>query len=178
MPINDYETQLTGGHPNSLGNTILVVEDVLTDERKLAELFACYDSADEVVRLRVSNAMKRVCKVRPEWVAKYLDELISRTSKINQASTKWTLSTLFLWLEGYMTPAQRAAAVKIMQSNLAYDDWIVQNTTSEALTHFARTNEELKIWLVPELKKLTMSRHKSVGRRAVKLLADLEEKRS
>lgn len=173
MFINKYEERLTGGHPNSLGNTIEVVNDVLTDEKKLNDLYQCYESSDEVVRLRVSNAIKRVCKEKPEWVAKYLDSLLNKTSKIDQASTKWTLSTLFMWLDSYMTETQRKEAIHIMQTNLGYDDWIVQNTTSESLAHFAKADDELKEWLLPELKKLTKSRHKSVSRRAQKLLDSL-----
>ena len=173
MAINKYEVLLTGGHPNSLGNTIDVVNDVLSDEKKLKDLYACYESQDEVVRLRVSSSMKRICKERPEWVAKYLNDLIFKTSTIDQASTKWTLSTLFMWLDKYMTKDQRINAISVMKNNLHYDDWIVQNTTSEALAHFAKNDEHLKAWLVPELRTLTKSRHKSVARRAQKLLDSL-----
>lgn len=173
MSRTTYEALLTGGHPNSLGNTVEVVADVLTDEKKLKDLYDCYQSDDAVVRLRVSSAMKRVCKERPEWVAKYIDDLIAKTGTINQASTKWTLSTLFMWLDSYMTDAQREAAVSLMKSNLQYDDWIVQNTTSESLAHFARSDAELRAWLLPELQKLTKSRHKSVARRAEKLINGL-----
>jgi hypothetical protein len=118
--------------------------------------------------------MKRVCKERPDWVAKYLDGLIAKTSKIDQASTKWTLSTLFMWLDSYMTDKQRDDAITIMKHNLHYDDWIVQNTTSESLTYFAKHNQNLKKWLIPELQKLTQSRHKSVSRRAQKYIDTLE----
>lgn len=170
MWINHYEELLTGGHPNSLGNTISVVEDVLTDQKKLKNLYNCYESKDEVVRLRVSNAMKRVCKERPEWVAQYIDGLLSDISKIDQASTKWTLSTLFMWLDTYMSEKQRQSAIQIMKKNLHYDDWIVQNTTSESLAHFAKELPQIKEWLLPELKILTKSRHKSVARRCQKLL--------
>ncbi len=173
MWINRYEERLSGGHPNSLGNTVEVVEEVLSDEKNLKDLFDCYESSDEVVRLRVSNAMKRICKEKPNWVAKYLDRLITQTSKINQASTKWTLSTLFMWLDNHMTQEQRKGAVHIMKRNLYYDDWIVQNTTAESLAHFANSDPALKEWLVPRLKELTKSRHKSVARRAQKLIDHL-----
>lgn len=56
----DFEAVLTGGHPNSLGRTVEVVDVVLADRAKLAQLYACYFSEDEVVRLRFSSAMKRV----------------------------------------------------------------------------------------------------------------------
>ena len=56
--MKNFEQRLTGGHPNSLGNTIEVVNEVLKDEKLFDELFNCYFSRDEIVRLRVSNAMK------------------------------------------------------------------------------------------------------------------------
>jgi hypothetical protein len=52
-----YEKQLTGGHPNSLGNTVEVVSDVLTDRKKLKDLIECWQSEDELVRLRVQNGV-------------------------------------------------------------------------------------------------------------------------
>ncbi|GAB4243341.1 MAG: hypothetical protein Tsb0034_21160 [Ekhidna sp.] len=60
--MKNFEARLSGGHPNSLGNTIEVVDAVLADPSNFEELFDCYQSDDEVVRLRVSNAMKRTCK--------------------------------------------------------------------------------------------------------------------
>lgn len=174
MALNRFETMLTGGHPNSLGNTIAVVEEVLADKRKLQLVYDCYQSPDAVVRLRVSSCMKRVCKERPEWVAEYLDGLIHDIAKIDQASTKWTLSLLFQMLDSRMNNKQRSAAIRVMQDNLHYDDWIVQNTTAEALAYFAKQSPALKKWLVPELQKLTRNRHKSVARRAQKLLISLQ----
>ncbi|MFL0711889.1 MAG: hypothetical protein ACJLS2_03810 [Microcella pacifica] len=53
MPVSRFESPLTGGHPNSLGNTVSVVDEVLADRALLAELVACYRSEDAVVRLRV-----------------------------------------------------------------------------------------------------------------------------
>lgn len=164
---------LTGGHPNSLGNTEQVVALVLQDRRKLQDLYDCYKSEDEVVRLRVSSSLKRVCKVKPEWVAEHLDGLLDDISQIDQASTKWTLSSLFVLLDTHMDAAQKKQAIALMQRNLHYDDWIVQNTTAESLAYFAKQDAALKTWLLPELNKLTESRHKSVARRAHKLIVSL-----
>jgi hypothetical protein len=147
---------------------------VLQDRSLLADLIACYRSDDPVVRLRVSSAVKRVAREQPEWIAAHLDDLLGWVAEIDQASTKWTLSTVFMWLDPLMSPAQRAQAIEIMKANLHYEDWIVQNTTAEALTHFARERPALAEWLVPELQTLTTSRHKSVARRAEKLLSSLD----
>lgn len=173
MPINLFDEALRGGHPNSLGNTVEVVEQVLNDADLLDDLFDCYRSDDPVVRLRVSSAIKRVAKEHPEWVATHLDDLLGWVAEIDQASTKWTLSTIYVWLEVFMSSEQKQRAIEIMKHNLRYDDWIVQNTTAESLAHYARELPALALWLRPELEKLEKSRHKSVAGRARKLIVSL-----
>ena len=61
-----FEDALTGGHHNSLGNTFAVSEQVNADRSLLPELIITYASDDEVVRLRVSSALKRVAWEHPE----------------------------------------------------------------------------------------------------------------
>ena len=60
MSDEDFEVMLTGGHPNSLGKTEEVVEIVLANPDRFEELYNCYQSEDEVVRLRTFSAVKRV----------------------------------------------------------------------------------------------------------------------
>ena len=175
MLINKYEQMLSGGHPNSLGNTLVVVEDILKQKDKLADLYDCYSSSDAVVRLRVSNAFKRICKQKPDWVYDYLDKFIDKVSLIDQASAKWTLSTIFLLLDDRMNSTQRAKSIEVMKNNLFYDDWIVQNTTADSLAHFAKEDDNLKMWLIPKLKILMKGKYKSVARRSQKILEYLQK---
>ena len=42
-----FEQSLIGGHPNSLGNTLEVVDVVLGNTDKMEDLFLCYQSDDE-----------------------------------------------------------------------------------------------------------------------------------
>lgn len=170
----ELETLLTGGHPNSLGNTVQVVTMVLADKKLFDSLYQCYFSQDEVVRLRVSNAMKRVYKEHPEWLVPYIDKFITEIALIQQASTQWTLAQLFLWLEKDMTSEQKVQATKIMQHNLeTNNDWIVQNTCIETLGVWAEKDETLKKWLVPKLEEFVVTGRKSVAGRAKKKLAIL-----
>ena len=60
-----FKTMLSGGHPNSLGRTLEVVDIVLNNKNNLIYLFECYLSNDATVRLRVSNAFKRI--FRQNW---------------------------------------------------------------------------------------------------------------
>lgn len=167
----DFETRLKGGHPNSLGNTIEVVEEVLANQSLFKELFQCYFSPDEVVRLRVSNAMKRLCKAQKELLIPYVDRLLEEISNIPQASTQWTLAQLFLELETNLNPEQLKKAKEILTHNLAHhDDWIVLNTTMETLAQWSAKDQKLKQWLLPQLERLSADQRKSVAGRAKKLI--------
>lgn len=173
--MEPFEQMLTGGHPNSLGRTIEVVDLVLADPARFEELYTCYASADEVVRLRVSSAMKRLWRAHPDLIAPHIDRFLTEISQINQASTQWTLATMFDELDTYLTPEQRAVALRLMQHNLAtHNDWIVLNNTMETLSKWAQAgDDDLKAWLKPHLARLRGETRKSVAGRATKLHARL-----
>jgi hypothetical protein len=174
-PNAEFEEMLTGGHPNSLGRTVEVVDLVLADASRLADLYSCYFSQDEIVRLRVSNAMKRVAREEPEWVVPYIDALIDDVARIRQASTQWTLATLFRMLWARMTAAQQRRAKRLLTSNLEdWHDWIVLNTTMEALTEWASDDAALRTWLRPRLEALAGDPRRSVAGRASTHLKRLE----
>jgi predicted methyltransferase MtxX (methanogen marker protein 4) len=46
---------LSGGHLNSLGRTLEIVDAVLTDQALVGDLLDTYNSTDATVRLRVSK---------------------------------------------------------------------------------------------------------------------------
>ena len=170
--MQSFEIRLTGGHPNSLGNTIEVVEEVLNQPDYFDELFHCYFSKDEVVRLRVSNAMKRICKENKEILLPYIERFLNEISTINQASTQWTLSQLYLQFENNFTREQKAKAIQLMKSNLEHHtDWIVLNTTMDTLHAWSSKDSDLKLWMKPHLERLSKDNRKSVAKKATKLLS-------
>lgn len=169
--MKNFEQKLTGGHPNSLGNTVSVVEEVLENPADFDELFNCYFSHDEIVRLRVSNAMKRICKAQKALLIPYIDRFLDEISKIDQASTQWTLSQLFLLLEKELNANQKESALSIMKENLAnHDDWIVLNMTMETLGKWAKKDPDLASWIKPHLERLQKDGRKSVMSKASKVL--------
>lgn len=171
MAVSVFEERFKGGHPNSLGNTIEIVEEVLADKSELEELVNTWQSEDEIVRLRVANGVRRVCVAHPDWIAPYLNHFIDNISHIDQPSTQWTLAKLFEMLEPLMDTEQKSKATKIMQNNLAnHNDWIVLNNTMETLNLWAEENARLKIWLKPHLVRLTNDTRNSVAKRANKIL--------
>ncbi len=172
--MKNFESRLKGGHPNSLGNTVEIVEEVLKQPDLFDELFNCYFSTDEVVRLRTSNAMKRICKAEKSMLIPYIDRLLDEISTIDQASTQWMLAQLFGLLKRDMSDQQIEEATRLMKHNLAnHTDWIVLNTTMETLGKWAKKNIALKTWLAPHLDRLAKDERKSVAGRANKIKGQL-----
>lgn len=171
-----FEEKLTGGHPNSLGNTVKVVEEVLSETEKLEELYLCYFLDDEVVRLRTSNAWKRVARSDINLFVPFIDCFIKEISKIDQASTKWTLANLFEYSEQLLTGKQKEEAIKVLKKNLKNEsDWIVLKNTATTLGTWAQNDKKLKKWLKPHLKKLSKDPRKAVSGASKKIITQLEE---
>lgn len=124
------------------------MEMIAQDKALLEELFLCYQSEDEVVRLRTSNAFKRVAKAHREWVVPYLDRFLHDISELDQASAQWTLAQLFLMMTKDMNEAQLARAREVLKRNLAnHTDWIVLAQTMETLGKWSKNDPSLKKWL-------------------------------
>ena len=171
MSNSSFEQLLTGGHPNSLGNTEQVVEAVLDDPSRFDELFNCYFSDDEIVRLRTSSAMKRIYHGDKKLLLPYIDRFLEEISAIDQASAQWTLAQLFSWLKPDMDEKQKAQAEKILRRNLSdHHDWIVLNNTMETLADWSSNDDGLRKWLLPHLIRLSEDSRKSVANRATKWL--------
>ena len=174
--MKNFEERLKGGHPNSLGNTVEIVEQVLAENELFSELFNCYFSNDEIVRLRTSNAMKRICKAKKSILIPYIDRLLTDIAQIDQASTQWTLSQLFGMLAKDMNDKQIQKAKRIMKNNLEnHNDWILLNQTMDTLTKWAKKDAELNEWIKPHLERLKADERKSVSGRAKKMIDKLEK---
>jgi len=174
LQMTHFEEMLTGGHPNSLGRTIEVVNIILSDASQLEALYQCYFSTDEVVRLRTSSVMKRIWREQPTWLLPYINRFIHEISAIQQASTQWTIAQLFLELDAFLTDEQRLQAIQILQKNLeSATDWIVLINTIETLATWAVKNISLKNSLQHHLIRLAGDPRKSVSNKASKSLKNL-----
>lgn len=170
-----FEIMLSGGHPNSLGRTEDVVDLILKDQSRLEELYQCYFSEDDVVRLRVSSAFKRITQAQPDWTMAYMDRLQSEIAAIDQASTQWTLAILFDLTKDLLSKPQKKRALEIMYGNLVnHQDWIVLNTSMQVLFDWAKDDPDLLLKIKPEILRLKSDTRKSVSGRANKLLKALE----
>ena len=172
--INHFDDQLRGGNPNSLGNTVAVVETVLAEPALFEDLFDCYHSDDPVVRLRVSNAMKRIHDAQPALVEAALPRFFEEVVPLEQPSAQWTLAQLWGRMTKLLSAEQYTMAKQHLQTQLYADnDWIVLHTTMQTLTQWAATDPALAAYLAEELPRFTTDKRKSIRGRAEKCLARL-----
>ena len=171
MPsVESFEERLSGGHPNSLGNTVSVAQDVIADRSLLPELISTYSSDNEVVRLRVSSALKRVAWAKPEWVLHELDEVLDWVVALQQPSAQWTIAEILLTLGPMLSKTERLRATEIMKAHLSDSrDWIVLIKTMETLADWAKTDAGLRAWLSERLAELGNESRKSVAQKALRL---------
>ena len=165
---------LKGGHPNSLGRADEVVEIVLADRARLDELFAGLGDSDELVRMRVGDALEKVCAERPEWFVTRVERLLCEVGEIEQPSVQWHLAQMLQHLRPELSDDQAARATELLKRNLTgSSDWIVLNNTMDALAESAESDPALAEWLRGELEALSRDRRKAVAKRASKHLANL-----
>lgn len=167
---------LRGGHPNSLGRTEEVVGIVLADHARLEALFATMADPDEIVRLRVGDALEKVCREKPGWFLGHVDRLLGDLGAMEQPSVRWHVAQMLHHLRSDLSEDQAQQATEVLQRNLTRSaDWIVLNVTMDVLTQWAYHQPQLAGWLRPELERLCQNDRKSVAKRAHKRLAELAE---
>ena len=155
--------------------TLEVVEAILADRSRLKDLYQCYFSIDDIVRLSVSNAMKRVTIEHPDWTMDFVDGLQSEVAAIDQPPTQWTLALLFDLLRDRFSPQRHSRAIEIMKDNLAHhSDWIVLNNSMKVLGKWANNDPDLSQWLQPYARRLSRDQRKLVASNARKLLAQVD----
>ena len=169
--LSTVEALLTGGDPRRLRNVDLVVGAASGQPGRLAELVECVFSEDEIVRMRASDALEKVCRAQPGLVQPFVPRLLTEMSRIDQASVQWHLAQILT--EVQLDERQRAEAIAILERYLdTSGDWIVTNLSLQALATFARTSPEVRARLASRLHRYERSRYRSVSSRARKLLAE------
>ena len=171
-----FEIMLSGGHANSLGRTLEVVDIVLNHTDTLDHLFECYSSSDATVRLRVSNAFKRIFRLNPNWFPGYVDKFQSLIPTLQQPSAEWTLAQLHTEFSDLLTEEQITSAINISKEQLKNSrDWIVIIQTMNFLEKMAKEDEVLRYWLLTKLDLISKDKRKAVSKKAAEILKSLNK---
>ena len=128
-----------------------MVDAVHGNTEKLEDLFLCYQSDDETVRLRTLNAFKRIFRAKPELFKQLKKRFIKEVSDIDQPSAKWTTIQILNELFDQLDEKEKTQSVEICMRYLRNEkDWIVINQS----LNFMRNHLERFDFKDPEMMKL------------------------
>ena len=166
-----FEKSLKGGHPNSLGNTLEVVDAVLGNTDKMEDLFLCYQSDDETVRLRTSNAFKRIFRAKPELFNKWKQRFIKEVAEIDQPSAKWTSIQILNELFDQLDEKEKAQSIEICLRYLRNEkDWVVINQSLNFIRNHLERFDFKDLEMMKLLKNFVNDERKSISKNAEKLI--------
>jgi TPR repeat protein len=165
---------MEGGHKNSLGRVNEVIEIVLEDKARLDELYTCLFEDDAWVRMRAADALEKVCREHPDWLANYIDRFQKDLATSTQPSIQWHMAQIYSEVE--LTPAQKHAAIEWLKQLLSTKDvdWIASANAMDTLAQFTRDGSTPVTELVTLLKVQQKHKSNAVIKRANKLLAEFD----
>jgi hypothetical protein len=183
---NPFLAKLSGGTRTSLGRTNTVVAEVLAAPKKFSALLACLAEADDeatdasdsrhaqataVRRMRAADAVEKISRQRPEWLAPHKLEFLGLAGGTDQIEVRWHMAQILPRLP--LTPRERTVAIDILFDYLNDRSSIVKTHAMQALADFAATDPALKSKILPLLEELTQIGTAAMRARGRKLLAHL-----
>lgn len=130
-----------GGKTNSLGRVNEVIAIVLTDNRLLSELYGCMKHPNAWIRMRAADAFEKVCRVHPEWIEPYIDDIQTDFSDSDQQpSIKWHMAEIYRHVSLNNSQLKRAIAWLETQLRTTDVDWIVAANCMATLASFTKKN--------------------------------------
>jgi hypothetical protein len=111
--LDTIEALLTGGNPRSLRNADIVISAAFRQPERLEELVQCVFSADEIVRMRASDALEKVCRAHHGLLQRFVPRLLGEMSLIEQPSVQWHLAQILT--EVRLDEREQAEAIAILE---------------------------------------------------------------
>jgi hypothetical protein len=162
---------LSGGNRTSLGRTHEVVADVLASPLKFSALMACLAEEDPVLRLRASDAIEKISRLKPEWLAPFKLQILGIAGRVDQIEVRWHMAQILPRLN--LTPRERTVAIDILFDYLQDRSSIVKTHAMQAFADFAASDSKLKTKVLPLLEELTQIGTPAMRARGRKLLSHL-----
>jgi len=172
--MESFEEILTvGGHSNSLGRAIEVLQTVQGNHARLDELFSCISADDAWVRMRAIDTFEKLVKDKPELAQPYLSSIFSQLTKSEQPSIQWHVAQIFA--EVALSDAERNEAVKWLKQRIKSTDvdWIVSVNVMKTLLSFCKQKYISAGELEPLFKTQATHSSKSVRKKATLFLEEL-----
>jgi len=166
--------QLVGGDRRSIGKSDLVVQQVIADRARLADIFGGFTDDDPLIRMRCADVAEKVTKLRPEWLQPYKRQILAVVSHSAEQEVRWHVAQMLPRLR--LTPTERHKAATILFGYLEDKSRIVKTFALQALTDLAHDDPDLRRRVLPLLRNACRTGSPAVRARAKKLIEALARK--
>ncbi|MBT3310665.1 MAG: hypothetical protein HN931_11910 [Desulfobacterales bacterium] len=171
----DILKKLQGGDRRSVGRVDEVVNDVLRNPILFDKLFSLIFYDDDVVRMRVADAVEKITLKNPEYLTSYKKEIIEKVSRINQQEVRWHVAQLFPRLD--LNTRERGKVFYILNGFMEDKSKIVKTFSMQALADISENDKKLRtkvITLIEDMVKEGSPAMKSRGRTLLEKLNKID----
>ncbi len=162
---------LSGGDRRSIGESNRAVASVLAQPELISVLFEGIESADPVLRMRCADAVEKVTRQRPEWLAPYKKTLVQTLAKIEQQEVRWHVAPMLARL-----PLSETEVLLVIDILLGYTNApsrIVKTMAMQALADIALRHPRYLPGVEQHIEELVVIGTPAMQARGRKLLAKL-----
>lgn len=163
---------LAGGDRRSIGRSDEAVQIVLESPDLFRALVDAILAPDPVVRMRAADAAEKASAAQPELLLPEKDRLLTVVAAIPQQEVRWHVAQMLPRLQ--LDPAERRAALEILQGYLSDRSKIVCTFSMQAMADLAQQDPGLLPDVLPHLQQLAETGSpamRSRGRQLLKRLA-------
>jgi hypothetical protein len=133
---------LRGGDRRSIGKANQIAKLVLSEPKRVTELFKCLWDENPVVRMRAADAAEKITVTRPELLNPHKKELLGLLEEAEQIELRWHMALMVPRLELNASERQRAAAT--LQRYLEDRSSIVKTFALQGLADLAQQDARLR----------------------------------
>lgn len=162
---------LSGGDRRSIGESNRAVASVLAQPELISVLFEGIESADPVLRMRCADAVEKVTRQQPEWLAPYKKTLVQTLAKIEQREMRWHVAPMLARLP--LSEAEVPLVIDILLGYTNEPSRIVKTMAMQALADIALRHPRYRPEVEQHIEELVVIGTPAMKARGRKLLATL-----
>lgn len=173
--MNSIVRKLREGDLRQKGKSEEVVADVLKKPQLFRDVVAGILEAVPGVRMRASDAVEKITRLRPELLRPYKKDFLNIFARIDQKEVRWHLAQILPRLE--LTKKERQQVFEILVSFLEDDSRIVKTFAMQGLADIAEMDRSYLPRVVRIVEGLMASGIPAIQSRGKKLLPKLTDAR-
>lgn len=171
--MNSIVRKLKEGNLRHKGKSEEVVADVIKKPQLFRHVVAGLMNAEPGVRMRASDAVEKITRVRPELLQPYKKEFLNVFATIRQKEVRWHLAQILPRLE--LTKKERQKVFDILVSFLDDNSRIVKTFAMQVLADIAEMDHSYLPRVVNIVEGLMASGIPAIQSRGRRLLPQLKK---